>query len=146
MKTTVSEIQVSYKPAIGTKPIVKSALDAFSILRTFYSPDTINLQEEFWVLYLNRAGRVLGAFKASSGGMTGTVADTRIILGIALKIAATSIVVSHNHPSGNLVPSRQDLEVTQKLKNCAAMFDVKVIDHLIISDTAYHSLAEAGDL
>jgi DNA repair protein RadC len=146
METSVAEIQVSYRPAIGAKPVIKSALDAFSILRAFYSPDTINLQEESWVLYLNRAGRVLGAFKASSGGLTGTVVDIRVIMGIALKVAATSIVLSHNHPSGNLVPSTQDLELTQKLKKCAALFDIKLIDHIILSQTAYYSFCDEGAL
>jgi DNA repair protein RadC len=141
----VSEITVSYRPAIGRKPKIVTALDAFTELLSFYSEDTIHLQESFMVMYLNRANRVIGVFKVSTGGITGTVADPRIILGTALKVAATSLVLSHNHPSCNLQPSRQDIELTSKIKEAGKYFDIHVLDHIILSpDRTYLSFADEG--
>jgi DNA repair protein RadC len=141
----VSEITVSYRPAIGRKPKIVTAFDAFTELQSFYSEDTIHLQESFMVMYLNRANRVIGVFKVSTGGITGTVADPRIILGTALKVAATSLVLSHNHPSGNLQPSRQDIELTAKIKEAGKYFDIQVLDHIILSpDKTYLSFADEG--
>lgn len=145
MEVSVAEIEVSYRPAIGSKPIIKTALDCYRALQSFYSEDTICLTEEFWVAYINRGNRILGVFKASSGGLTGTVADPRLILAIALKIAATGIILSHNHPSGNLTPSRQDIELTGKIKEGGKILDIKLLDHLIISpDGEYYSFANEG--
>jgi len=141
----VAEIEVSYRPAIGNKPIVKSALDVYTEFIPFFSPDTIALQEKFMVMYLNRASRILGVYPMSSGGMTGTVADLRLIMSVALKIAATSIIICHNHPSGNLNPSSADLAITVKIKEAASLFDIKLMDHLIISpDGKFFSFADDG--
>jgi DNA repair protein RadC len=147
MEVSVAEIEVSYRPAIGAKPIIKTALDCYRTLQSFYSEDTICLTEEFWVAYVNRGNRVLGVFKASCGGLTGTVADPRLILAVALKIAATGIILSHNHPSGNLNPSRQDIDLTERIKEGGKFLDIKVLDHLIISpDGEYYSFANEGIL
>lgn len=140
----VSEITLQYRPAIGRKPTVKSALNTYILLRELYSPETICLQENFIVLYLNRTNRVLSAYKASTGGITGTVADLRLIFAAALKIAATGIILSHNHPSESLKPSTQDIDLTAKFKAAGDILDVKVIDHLIITSCAYYSFADEG--
>ena len=141
----VAEIEVSYRPAIASKPIVKGALDAFTHLRAFYPDDTISLQEQFVVAYLNKASRVLGIYKASTGGISATIADPRLIFGVGLRICAYGIILSHNHPSGNISPSRQDVELTQKIKEGARIFDMKVLDHLIISPQGeYYSFANEG--
>ena len=100
--------------------------------------------EEFWLLMLNRANRVLGRFKVSQGGLSGTVIDTRIILKKALDNLASSIVVCHNHPSGNNQPSDADVKITEKLKKAAAMVEIKLIDHVIIADKSYFSFADEG--
>ena len=100
--------------------------------------------EEFWLLMLNRANRVLGRYKVSQGGLSGTVIDTRIILKKALDNLASSIIVCHNHPSGNNQPSEADLKITEKLKKAAEMLEIKLLDHVIIADKSYFSFADEG--
>lgn len=100
--------------------------------------------EEFWLLMLNRANRVLGRYKVSQGGLSGTVIDTRIILKKALDNLASSIVVCHNHPSGNNQPSDADVKITGKLKKAAEMLEIKLLDHVIIADKSYFSFADEG--
>ena len=100
--------------------------------------------EEFWLLMLNRANRILGRFKVSQGGLSGTVIDTRIILKKALDNLASSIIVCHNHPSGNKQPSDADVKITGKLKKAAEMLEIKLLDHVIIADKSYFSFADEG--
>ncbi len=100
--------------------------------------------EVFAVVYLNRANKIKYFEIISRGGITGTVADPRIILKKAVEKEATSIILSHNHPSGNLRPSRADEELTQKIKTAAAYFDIKVLDHIIVSDEGFFSFADEG--
>jgi len=100
--------------------------------------------EEFWLLMLNRANRVLGRYKVSQGGLSGTVIDTRIILKKALDNLASSIIVCHNHPSGNMQPSEADVQITGKLKKAAEMLEIKLLDHVIIADKSYFSFADEG--
>lgn len=141
----ISEITVQYKPAKANRPKIISSSEALSIIRSFFSEDTIELQEQFIAMYLNRANRVIGVYKVSVGGITGTVADPRLILSVALKSAATSIILAHNHPSGNLKPSRADLELTTKIKTAAQLMDITVLDHLIVtSDEGFLSFADEG--
>jgi DNA repair protein RadC len=100
--------------------------------------------EIFVVIYLNQSRKVLHHEIISEGGITGTIADARIILRKALEHHATSIILSHNHPSGNLNPSRQDEELTRRIKEAAKYFDIAVDDHIIVSDEGYYSFADAG--
>jgi DNA repair protein RadC len=123
---------------------IKSSNDCYQAFKLFYDQDTIELTESFIALYLNRANNTLGWLKVSQGGITGTVADTRIILATALKIAATGIIISHNHPSGQLNPSDADIELTKKLKQSAAIMDISVLDHIIYTVSGYYSFADEG--
>lgn len=100
--------------------------------------------EVFAVLFLNRANRIRSFEIISSGGITGTVADPRIILKKALEEDAVSIILCHNHPSGNLRPSRADEEITQKIRTAARLFDIQVLDHIIVSTEGYYSFADEG--
>jgi DNA repair protein RadC len=102
--------------------------------------------EVFAVVFLNRANRIKHFEIISVGGMTGTVADPRIILKKALEEDAVSIILCHNHPSGNLRPSRADEEITTKIKNAAKYFDITVLDHIIVSTDGYYSFADEGGL
>ena len=102
--------------------------------------------EVFAVLYLNQANKIKNFEIVSQGGITGTVADPRIILKKALEHGATALVLSHNHPSGNLKPSRADEELTNKLKHAAAFMDIKILDHIIVSEDGYFSFADEGIL
>ena len=141
----VAEITVSYKPCKAHKPLIKSSDDAYFHLLKFFPEDTIALYETFVVGYLNRANRLIGIYELSKGGITGTVADPRLILSVALKCAATGIILAHNHPSGNLQASNADKEITQKIKNACEYLDIKLLDHLIIvPDDAYFSFADEG--
>jgi DNA repair protein RadC len=95
-------------------------------------------------LFLNRSNRINHFEIISEGGITGTVADPRIILKKALEEDAVSLILSHNHPSGSLKPSRADEELTHKIKEAARYFDIKVLDHIIVSDDGYYSFADEG--
>jgi DNA repair protein RadC len=102
--------------------------------------------EEFWVLFLDRANKVIQEYRISQGGITGTVIDVKIILKNAIQKLASSIILCHNHPSGNIVPSNADKNITTKLKEAATMMDIQVLDHLIIGQGDYYSFADEGML
>lgn len=142
----VAEIMVSYKPTISSNPVVIRSEDAYRELRDFFPDELIQLQEQFVVMYLNRANRIIGIYRLSTGGLTGTVADPRLILGTALKVAATAILIAHNHPSGNLRPSRADELLTAKIKEACKCMDISLSDHIILSsiDRQYFSFADEG--
>lgn len=141
----VAEIEVSYQPAISHKPKIVGSLDTYNILLPFFPKETIALQEKFVSMYLNRSNRVLGVYPLSLGGITGTVADIRLILSVALKTAATSIILAHNHPSGNLTPSGNDRDLTLNIKEACKFLDIKLIDHLILTPEGnYYSFADEG--
>ena len=102
--------------------------------------------EEFWIIYLNNSNKVIQKNQLSKGGITGTLVDIRLALKIALEVGAVSIVLAHNHPSGTLKPSSADKSLTQKLKTAAESLDIKILDHLIITESAYFSFADEGVL
>jgi DNA repair protein RadC len=142
---TIAEIELVYKPSISNKPIISSPLDAYNVFMNFYPKDTLQLQEHFFVAYLNRFNRVLGVLHLSSGGITGTIADIRLIFGTALKAAACSLVISHNHPSGNINPSERDKEVTKKIRDAGDMLDIKLMDYIIVGhEGQYLSFSDEG--
>lgn len=147
MTTTnnIAEIELIYKPSISNKPIIHSSLDAYNILIPFYPIETLQLQEHFFVAFLNRYNRVLGVLHLSSGGITGTVADIRLIFGTALKAAASGIIISHNHPSGNLKISSMDKDITQKMRAAGELLEIKLLDHIIIGhDGEFLSFSDEG--
>ena len=100
--------------------------------------------EEFWIIYLNNSNRVLRKSQLSKGGITGTLVDIRLVLKEALELSSTSIILAHNHPSGTLIPSQADKDLTYKLKTAAASMDINVLDHLILSSGGYFSFADSG--
>ena len=102
--------------------------------------------EEFWILYLNNSNRVLQKFQMSKGGITGTLVDTRLIFKKAMEVGATSIILTHNHPSGTLEPSNSDKILTQKIKTAGETLDIKVLDHLIVTEKSYFSFADSDEL
>ena len=145
--TKLAEIEVSYRPKKVHHPIIKSSADVYYHLIRFFPEETISLQEQFVVGYVNRANRLIGVYELSKGGITGTVADPRLILSVALKTAATGIILAHNHPSGNLQPSLQDKEITKKIQEACKLLDITLLDHLIVvSDGAFYSFADEGQL
>ena len=100
--------------------------------------------EEFWTLYLNRSNTIIDKEKISSGGVAGTVIDNKIILKHALEKLASSIILVHNHPSGNTQPSENDKKITEKIKQAAHFMDINILDHIIIGDTKYLSFTDEG--
>jgi len=100
--------------------------------------------EEFWILYLNNSNKIIEKLPISKGGITGTLVDVRITLKKALELGATSLILAHNHPSGNLNPSEADKQITNKLKIAAESIDIKVLDHLIVTEKSYFSFADEG--
>src|SRR5690349_1009997 len=132
--TVAAEIELVYKTKVkaSERPIIGNSGDAYNLLIKIWDMNTIELQEQFKVLLLNRSNKVLGVYHASSGGMTGTIADPKLILVAALKAGACAIILSHNHPSSNLKPSRPDEELTSKIREAAKYLDMKVIDHIIV--------------
>ena len=100
--------------------------------------------EEFWILYLNNSNKIIDKLPISKGGITGTLVDVRVTLRKALELGATSLILAHNHPSGNLNPSEADKQLTTKLKIAAESIDIKVLDHLIVTEKSYFSFADEG--
>ena len=102
--------------------------------------------EEFWIVYLNNSNKVLHRAQLSKGGITGTLVDVRLVMKQALELGAVALILAHNHPSGTLKPSAADKQITQKLKTAAEVLDIKVLDHLIITQKEYFSFADEGEL
>lgn len=123
------------------KPKVVTSADAATIFKPLLSDLP---HEEFWVLLLNRNNLVIDKMLVSQGGLSGTIIDVRIILKMALDKLACSIILCHNHPSGNLVPSEADKEITKKIKEAGKHMDIPVLDHLIIANDSYFSFADEG--
>ncbi len=144
----IREVEIKYTPdrRILNQQKVLSSKSAFEKLIQGYNMDTIAMQEQFVVLYLNRANIPIGIYKTSIGGVSATYVDSKLIFATALKCLASSIILSHNHPSCQLYPSSQDLELTTKLRDGAKLLDITVLDHLIISpfDEQFYSFADNG--
>ncbi len=126
---------------LAEKPQIRSSRDVYDVMASSLSDLA---HEEFWILLLNRANKVIHTQKISQGGIAGTVIDTRLIMKSALNNLASSIILSHNHPSGNLNPSQQDKNITYKLRDAGKIMDVQVLDHVIISESGFFSFADEG--
>lgn len=120
---------------------IKSSKDAYAVLTPILSDLP---HEEFWLMLLNRNNTLIKTELISRGGISGTVADSKLILKSCIENLASSIIVAHNHPSGNLKPSKEDISLTEKLKAAAKLLDINLIDHLIIGDNNYLSFADEG--
>ncbi len=142
----VSEVELIYKSKVkaSNRPKIESSKDAYQVLINSWDENKIEFVEQFKVLFLNKANKVLGIYDVSTGGISGTVADPRVIFAAALKANCCAIIISHNHPSGNLKPSRQDEELTQKIKNGGQFLEIKLLDHLIVSNEGYFHLQMRG--
>jgi DNA repair protein RadC len=127
--------------APDVKPKISGSADVFEILKS----DLLDLShEQFWVVLLNRANRVIRKVQISQGGVAGTVADPKIIFKSALDDLASGVILAHNHPSGNLSPSQADITLTQKLKEGGRLLEIQVLDHLIVGGHKYFSFADEG--
>ncbi|WP_221931336.1 JAB domain-containing protein [Pedobacter westerhofensis] len=142
----VSEIKVSYQPKFKAceRPKVTQSKDAYNILFHNWDQGRIEMNEQFFILLLNRANNVMGMAEISSGGFSGTLVDPKLVFGIALKSCASSIILCHNHPSGNLKPSEADLTMTKRLVEAGKLLDLMILDHIILTKRDYFSFGDEG--
>jgi DNA repair protein RadC len=142
----VAEIKLSYRSRVkaSDRPKITCSTDCYNILLQSWDKGRIELVEQFKVMFLNRANQVLGILELSTGGIAGTVADPKLIFAAALKACASAIILCHNHPSGNLKPSAADLQLTKKVKEGGNLLDIAVLDHIILTNESYYSLADEG--
>ncbi len=138
------KMSVVYDPPVNKDDLyqIRNADDAFELSRQIFDQDTFNWVEEMILVCLNRNNRLLGYYSVSKGGVSGTYCDPKVIFAIALKVGASSIILMHNHPSGNLKPSRADIYLTEKIKSGANLLDIALLDHLIISNEGYYSIRD----
>ena len=149
MEHSVNEIQISYreKLSILKSLSITNSKDVGALLFNNWDADTIGLHETFMILLLNRSNKVKGIYQISQGGITGTLVDLRILFAVVLKTLSVGILLAHNHPSGKLQASQPDRDITHKIQRAAQLFDVKVLDHIIIApDGKYFSFADQGVL
>ncbi|MAO15917.1 MAG: DNA repair protein [Muricauda sp.] len=147
MEQQVNEIQISYREKLSTlqSNSITNSNDVAQLLFKNWDTDTIGLNECFKILLLNQSNKVKGIYPLSIGGITGTLVDMRILFAIVLKTLSVGIILSHNHPSGQLKASEADKQLTKKIKQAAQLFDVKVLDHIILApDGSYYSFADNG--
>lgn len=146
IETQVSEIQVSYYPRLIQSQKITSSSDAVEIIRKAWDKRTIEMQEEVKLILLNQSNTVLGIYNLSKGGINSSLVDVRLILSVALKCLATGLILIHNHPSGNLNPSKSDLEIVKKLNESCKLLDITLLDSIIITKESYMSFGDDGML
>lgn len=140
MVNKLTEISINYKPNINAqkKIFITEPQSAVEQLRTVWN-DKLSYQESMYVIFLNNANQVLGYMLLSTGSTTAVLVDIKMILQASLKTNAQGIIVAHNHPSGTLTPSKMDDELTEKLNVACKAIDLKLLDHLIITNEDYYS-------
>ena len=143
---SVAEIEISYKPILklSTLAKVQSSEDVYRLLIKTWDKTKLEFVEQFKVVLLNRTNRILGICTISTGNSTGTIADPKLIFAVALKSNAGSLIMVHNHPSGNIVPSKADCKLTQRIKAGGKLLEITILDHLIISSEGFYSFADEG--
>jgi len=148
-KAKVAEIELRYVTKVrpADRIQIKSSRDAFEIFYEGWNKDSIEHIEEFKLLLMNRANRVLGVVSLSKGSTCGSIVDVKVILQYAIKANASSIIVAHNHPSGNREPSEADRKITDRIKKACEILEVSLLDHLIIlQGERYYSFSDEGDI
>jgi DNA repair protein RadC len=142
----VTEISVSYKPRKNrTRVKIGHSTDAYKVLLDWFDMDTICMQEQAVILYLDIANRTIGAYKLSAGGVNNTIVDPRLVFSVALKCVAKNVILAHSHTC-NLIPSKQDISLTKNLVEAGKLLDITVLDHIIINTEGYLSMSDEGYL
>jgi len=151
MKNNISnlgEVTLNYKfhnSSIKDRPLISNATDAVEVIKLVIDMQRIALQEQFIVIYLNQANRVIGTMNVFSGSVKSTVIDIKLILASGILLMSSGVIVAHNHPSGNLKPSREDLALTKRLSTALQYMEMTLVDHFIITpDDDYLSFANEG--
>jgi DNA repair protein RadC len=142
----VAEIQLSYKSNVkaSQRPKISNSKDAYEVFLSSWDYSKIEFVEQFKVMLTNRANKVLEIFELSSGGVSGTVADPKLIFAAAIKANACGILLAHNHPSGSTQPSQSDIALTKKIKEGGKLLDVQLLDHIIVTAESHYSFADEG--
>ena len=146
--TSIAEVKLSYKSKVkpSDRPKVNSSQEAYELFKQYWD-ESITHVESMKVMLLNRASRVLGIADLSTSGTNGCLLDLKVVFQYAIKANASSIILAHNHPSGNLNPSEADLSITKKLNDAAKLLDISLLDHLILTpEDRFYSLADEGHL
>ena len=141
--TTIGSLKIISEPTNFDKIKITNSKIAEEYARQFYESDIL-IYESTFCLFLNRANYIHQFAKISQGGIVGTVVDIKIILKYAIDTLSSSIILVHNHPSGNVEPSQQDVDLTRKLKNACSLYDINLLDHIILTETNHYSLADNG--
>ncbi len=147
MKYKVNEIKISYQEKLATlqSENIKSSDDAAKLFFDHWDKHTIGLYESFKILMLNNSNKVKGIYELSSGGITGTIVDIRLLFAVVLKSISVGIILAHNHPSGKLKPSQSDINLTKKIKTASEYLDINLLDHLVLApDGTYFSFTDNG--
>lgn len=144
----INEVELHYRqPQSKESVVIRNSEDAHKVLLSVFDSNQINIREEFVVLYMDRSNRLIGSYTGFKGGITGVAVDPRIIFSVGLKCLAVSIIVAHNHPSGNLKPSHEDKQLTTKIKEGGRFLDISLLDHLILNPSGeYFSFTDEGIL
>jgi len=141
-----SEVELVYKTKVkpSERPQITSSKNTYRLLISTWDENKLGFIEQFKVVFLNRGNKVLGIYELATGGLTGVVADPRLIFAAALKVNAVAMILTHNHPSGNLKPSRADSEMTERLRKAGLLLDILILDHMIVTTEGYYSFADEG--
>lgn len=145
-ETYLNELSITYNKKLFSDITIKNSNTTELVVREIYKQTSseIELKEYFFIILLNRANEVIGYHKISEGGICATLVDIRIAFAIALKSLAVGMILTHNHPSGNIKPSEQDIKLTKDFRKAGDLLDIKVFDHIIITATSYCSLLDDG--
>lgn len=143
---TVSEVELVYKSKVkpSQRPQLESSKDCYQLLLQTWDENRMMFVEQFKVILMNRAHRVLGIYELSTGGVSATVVDVKLVFMAALKSNACKLILSHNHPSGNLKPSKADERLTSRIKAAGTLLEIEVLDHIIVTSEGYYSFADEG--
>ncbi|MCF2443300.1 JAB domain-containing protein [Dyadobacter sp. CY345] len=143
-----AEVELIYKSHVkaSQRPKISGYYDVYRILLQSWDENKIGFVEQFKILLLDRANKVLGIYEVCQGGTSGVVVDVKLIFAAALKANAHGIILAHNHPSGNLTASEADRLITRRLKSAGEIMEIPVLDHLIITSEGYYSFVEQGEL
>jgi DNA repair protein RadC len=148
--TIVSEVELIYKTNIKPSERIKieDSKKVYEVLKTVYDYNKIEHKESFYAMYLNRANKILAVILISEGGTSACLVDVKLIFQAALKLNASGIILSHNHPSGQLQPSNADIQITNKVKEAAKLLEMQVIEHIIVTpeDNSYYSFSDNGQI
>jgi len=140
----VNEIKLSYSRKGNCERSISSSIDAVDVFREHFDAEQMDYRESFFALFLDQANKVLGIKKISECGISSTLVDVRIIMQAALLCNASGIIVSHNHPSGNLKPSTSDIKITSQIKDAAKILSMTLLDHVILTSDSHFSFADEG--